>query len=109
MAQNSSNKLASASGSGGRKTKSTTKKGARSVPPKKHTAVVSRTMQKNLSAKINNSIERQMVNAASGGKLTIMKGSGDPTDKAKDTKGVSKPTKSGLKFDKPNPHDRANI
>lgn len=29
-----------------------------------------------LSSKINNSIERQMVNAASAGKLTIMKNKG---------------------------------
>jgi len=29
-----------------------------------------------LSAKINNNIERQMVNAASSGKLTIMKNKG---------------------------------
>lgn len=36
-----------------------------------------RTMQKNLSSKINNSIEKQMVTAASGGKLTIMKNKGD--------------------------------
>lgn len=30
-----------------------------------------------LSSKINNSIEKQMVNAASSGKLTIMKNKGD--------------------------------
>jgi hypothetical protein len=34
------------------------------------------TDDKNLSAKINNNIERQMVNAASSGKLTIMKNKG---------------------------------
>jgi len=34
------------------------------------------TLLQQLSSKINNSIEKQMVNAASSGKLTIMKGKG---------------------------------
>jgi hypothetical protein len=79
MAQGNSKGLASAAGSGGRQSKhaQNPKKGARSIPPKKLGAVVRRTMQKNLSSKINNSIEKQMVTAASGGKLTIMKNKGD--------------------------------
>ncbi|KAB5596383.1 hypothetical protein CTheo_20 [Ceratobasidium theobromae] len=49
------------------------KKGKRVIPPKKAAAVKHASLQRTLSAKINNSIERQMVNAASPGKLTIMK------------------------------------
>ncbi|KDN51864.1 hypothetical protein RSAG8_00415, partial [Rhizoctonia solani AG-8 WAC10335] len=49
------------------------KKGKRVIPPKKAAAVKHSSLQKSLSAKINNSIERQMAVAASSGKLTIMK------------------------------------
>ncbi|KAF8527472.1 hypothetical protein BU17DRAFT_39841 [Hysterangium stoloniferum] len=50
------------------------KKGQRSIPPKKAAAVKHATLQKSLSAKINNSIERQMASASeSSGKLLIVK------------------------------------
>lgn len=101
MAQNAKTSGGPSSSSGGRKSKLATnpKKGARAIAPKKHSAVVSRSLQKvrlgwpalpacrsrwpsltpppppaqSMSAKINNSIERQMVNAASAGKLNLMK------------------------------------
>ncbi|KAJ8521775.1 hypothetical protein ONZ45_g1587 [Pleurotus djamor] len=70
-----------------------TKKGKKYIPPKKPTLIKQAAMHKvrrllqascnapsiliedlqNLSAKINKSIEQQMVSAASAGKLTIMK------------------------------------
>ncbi|KAI9465045.1 hypothetical protein BJY52DRAFT_1101684, partial [Lactarius psammicola] len=50
-----------------------TRKGRRVVAPKKATAITQASMHKALSAKINKSVEQQMVNAASSGKLTIMK------------------------------------
>ncbi|EEB93242.1 hypothetical protein MPER_08129 [Moniliophthora perniciosa FA553] len=50
-----------------------TKKGKRYVAPKKNVLVKQASMKKELTAKINKSIEEQMVNAASAGKLTIMK------------------------------------
>ncbi|KAI0301163.1 hypothetical protein B0F90DRAFT_1719785 [Multifurca ochricompacta] len=53
-----------------------TKKGRRIVAPKKAAAIKHASMHKALSAKINNSVEQQMVNAASSGKLTIMKSAG---------------------------------
>ncbi|ETW81817.1 hypothetical protein HETIRDRAFT_317149 [Heterobasidion irregulare TC 32-1] len=49
------------------------KKGRRDVAPKKTVLVKQAVMHKSLSAKINKSVEQQMVNAASSGKLTIMK------------------------------------
>ncbi|KAL0960658.1 hypothetical protein HGRIS_005688 [Hohenbuehelia grisea] len=49
------------------------KKGKKYIPPKKEVLVKQAAMKKTLSAKINKSIERQMVSAASAGKLTIMK------------------------------------
>ncbi|KAG9080549.1 hypothetical protein FS749_007983 [Ceratobasidium sp. UAMH 11750] len=49
------------------------KKGKRVIAPKKAAAVKHASLQKSLSAKINNSIERQMASAASAGKLTIMR------------------------------------
>ncbi|KAH9948832.1 hypothetical protein B0H21DRAFT_204024 [Amylocystis lapponica] len=49
------------------------KKGHRYVAPKKAAAVKHAAMHKDLSAKINRSIERQVAVAASSGKLTIMK------------------------------------
>ncbi|CAE6518335.1 unnamed protein product [Rhizoctonia solani] len=55
------------------------KKGKRVIPPKKPAAVKHASLQKSLSAKINNSIERQMANAASSGKLTIMKSIAEST------------------------------
>ncbi|KAG8936382.1 hypothetical protein FRC02_002606 [Tulasnella sp. 418] len=88
MAQGSS-KLASKPQSS-RHSKNTPKKGKRVIPPKKqpaiqhaklkkvlfffHKATIHLTLSRqSLSAKINNSIEQQMVAAASSGKLTIMK------------------------------------
>jgi len=50
-----------------------TKKGQRAIAPKKAANIQHRSLQQSLSAKINNSIEKQMVSAASSGKLTIMK------------------------------------
>ncbi|KAF9493963.1 hypothetical protein BDN71DRAFT_1590778 [Pleurotus eryngii] len=50
-----------------------TKKGKKYVAPKKAILVKQAAMHKALSAKINKSIEQQMVSAASAGKLTIMK------------------------------------
>ncbi|KAI0250956.1 hypothetical protein BJV78DRAFT_1127143 [Lactifluus subvellereus] len=53
-----------------------TKKGRRNVAPKKAAGIKQASMHKALSAKINKSVEQQMVNAASSGKLTIMKNAG---------------------------------
>ncbi|KAF9527563.1 hypothetical protein CPB83DRAFT_856017 [Crepidotus variabilis] len=50
-----------------------TKKGKRAIAPKKTVLIKQATMHKDLTAKINKSIEKQMVSAASAGKLTIMK------------------------------------
>ncbi|RDB18034.1 hypothetical protein Hypma_000876 [Hypsizygus marmoreus] len=49
------------------------KKGQRHIAPKKPILVKQAMMKRDLTAKINKSIENQMVNAASSGKLTIMK------------------------------------
>ncbi|KAG2009873.1 hypothetical protein CC2G_012750 [Coprinopsis cinerea AmutBmut pab1-1] len=49
------------------------KKGRKVIPPKKAPLIKQAQMQKALSAKINRSVEGQMVAAASSGKLTIMK------------------------------------
>ncbi|PPR05398.1 hypothetical protein CVT24_008012 [Panaeolus cyanescens] len=49
------------------------KKGLRNIAPKKPVLIKQAAMKKDLTAKINKSIERQMVSAASSGKLTIMK------------------------------------
>ncbi|KAJ7600998.1 hypothetical protein C8J56DRAFT_1038608 [Mycena floridula] len=49
------------------------KRGKRVIPPKKAALVKQASMHQTLSAKINRSIEQQMVTAASSGKLTIMK------------------------------------
>ncbi|KIM43378.1 hypothetical protein M413DRAFT_444204 [Hebeloma cylindrosporum] len=50
-----------------------TKKGKRTIAPKKPVLMKQAAMHKDLTAKINRSIERQMVSAASSGPLTIMK------------------------------------
>jgi len=65
-----------------------TKKGRRTVAPKKAVAIKQASMHKALSAKINKSVEQQMVNAASSGKLTIMKSEG--TESASDPAARSK-------------------
>ncbi|KAF8809582.1 hypothetical protein BYT27DRAFT_7094092 [Phlegmacium glaucopus] len=57
------------------KSAANTKKGKRTVAPKKTILIKQAALQKDLTAKINKSIERQMVSAASAGKLTIMKNS----------------------------------
>ncbi|EIN12371.1 hypothetical protein PUNSTDRAFT_42007 [Punctularia strigosozonata HHB-11173 SS5] len=58
------------------------KKGKRQIAPKKAQLVKQAAMHKQLSAKINKSVEQQMVNAASSGKLTIMKNVGDEAAQA---------------------------
>ncbi|KAH9936648.1 uncharacterized protein B0H18DRAFT_868483 [Fomitopsis serialis] len=50
-----------------------TKKGRRYAAPKKKDAAQHAAIHKQLSAKINRSIEQQVASAASSGKLTIMK------------------------------------
>ncbi|KAI0786872.1 hypothetical protein C8Q75DRAFT_720165 [Abortiporus biennis] len=55
------------------KAKANPKKGQRYIAPKKAQLIKSATMHKELSAKINRSIEQQVAAAASSGKLTIMK------------------------------------
>jgi gas vesicle protein len=103
MAQHATKGLKAKAATGGRKTSGKTKKGARYVAPKSndriqqvarqkvsngdsffsYTSWQSTATVKKLSSNINNSIERQMVQAASAGKLTIMKNSG-PEEKSKD-------------------------
>ncbi|KAI0632443.1 hypothetical protein C8Q77DRAFT_924718 [Trametes polyzona] len=76
MAQGQIKGLAKQKASGGRqaaKAAANPKKGKRYVAPKKAAAVKQAAMHKELSAKINRSIEQQVAAAASSGKLTIMK------------------------------------
>jgi len=54
-----------------------TKKGQRHIAPKKAALVKQASVKQSLTAKINKSIERSMVHAASSGKLTIMKNATD--------------------------------
>ncbi|RSH90150.1 hypothetical protein EHS25_001484 [Saitozyma podzolica] len=75
MAQGSG-KLKAKATSGGRKKGGQMPKGKRMIPPKDKQRVAERAQQKKLSSSINNSIERQMVQSASAGKLTIMKNKG---------------------------------
>ncbi|KAK6904103.1 UPF0390 protein [Kwoniella mangroviensis CBS 8507] len=79
MAQGGSKNIKSKSQSGGsaRKKAGKTKPGKRDVAPKDKHRIAERVQKKQLSSKINNNIEKQMVNAASAGKLTIMRNSGD--------------------------------
>ncbi|KAJ6508921.1 hypothetical protein C8R45DRAFT_969311 [Mycena sanguinolenta] len=67
-----------------------TKKGQRVIAPKKTILVKQAAMHKNLTAKINKSIEQQMVSAASSGKLTIMKNTIPEGSSSKPGKGKSK-------------------
>ncbi|KAF8208831.1 hypothetical protein K438DRAFT_1812965 [Mycena galopus ATCC 62051] len=67
-----------------------TKKGQRFIAPKKTILVKQAAMHKNLTAKINHSIERTMVAAASGGKLTIMKNLAPPEASSSKAAGKSK-------------------
>ncbi|KAF7314278.1 hypothetical protein MKEN_00900400 [Mycena kentingensis (nom. inval.)] len=64
------------------KAATTTKKGKRFIAPKKTSLVKQHAVQKSLTAKINASIETQMVSAAaSSGKLTIMKNTNEGSSK----------------------------
>ncbi|KAJ7644047.1 hypothetical protein FB45DRAFT_896756 [Roridomyces roridus] len=63
------------------------KKGKRYIAPKKTILVKQAAMHKNLTAKINKSIEQQMVSAASSGKLTIMKNTAPDASSSKTGKG----------------------
>ncbi|TFK40609.1 hypothetical protein BDQ12DRAFT_679746 [Crucibulum laeve] len=65
-----------------------TKKGQRAIAPKKSILMKQASMKKGLTAKINKSIEQQMVAAASAGKLTIMKNVAPPQT-ASSSKGKS--------------------
>jgi len=56
------------------------KKGKRAIAPKKEGLVKQAALHKSLSSKINASVEKQMVNAASAGKLTIMRGVADKVE-----------------------------
>ena len=50
------------------------KKGRRVIAPKDKQRIKEKQAQKQLSSKINHDIERQMVQAAKGGKLHLMRG-----------------------------------
>lgn len=70
------------------------KKGRVAIAPKKTVLVKQAAMQKNLTAKINKSIENQMVAAASAGKLTIMKNTApEASSSTSKSKGPTKPGK----------------
>ncbi|KAI8879533.1 hypothetical protein K501DRAFT_226481 [Backusella circina FSU 941] len=74
MVQGSLKKTTKTQKKGGREKKGITKKGARTIAPKKATLVKQRALDKKLTAQINKNIERQMsVKANAVGKLTIMK------------------------------------
>ncbi|RSH79117.1 uncharacterized protein EHS24_001155 [Apiotrichum porosum] len=77
MAQGKTKGLKAKVASGGRKKSGTMSKGKRDIPPKNVHHVRERQTKKQLSSRINNNIEKQMVNAASSGKLTIMKNKGE--------------------------------
>ncbi|KAF9046407.1 hypothetical protein BJ165DRAFT_1527507 [Panaeolus papilionaceus] len=66
------------------------KKGLRHIAPKKPVLIKQAAMKKDLTAKINKSIERQMVSAASAGKLTIMKNAAPENSAASSSKSQSK-------------------
>ncbi|WVN88891.1 UPF0390 protein [Cryptococcus depauperatus CBS 7841] len=74
-----------------RKNTGKTKPGKREVAPKDRLRVLERSQKKQLSSKINSSIEKQMVQAASAGKLTIMRSVGETeAGDGKDVKGKKK-------------------
>ncbi|WWC59067.1 UPF0390 protein [Kwoniella dejecticola CBS 10117] len=79
MAQGGAKNIKAKGKSGGstRKNSGKTKPGRRDVAPKDKARIAERTQKKKLSSSINNNIEKQMVNAASAGKLTIMRNTGD--------------------------------
>ncbi|KAF9481192.1 hypothetical protein BDN70DRAFT_559907 [Pholiota conissans] len=66
----------SSSGRHAAKAAANPKKGKREIAPKKPLLMKQAAMHKDLTAKINKSIERQMVAAASSGKLMLMKPTG---------------------------------
>ncbi|KAF7982926.1 hypothetical protein HWV62_25212 [Athelia sp. TMB] len=68
-----------------------TKKGQRHIAPKKLALVKQASMKQSLTAKINRSIETQVVSAASSGKLTIMKSSTDEGSSTKPSGKARKP------------------
>ncbi|KAJ3537322.1 hypothetical protein NM688_g6709 [Phlebia brevispora] len=76
MAQGALKGLQKPKGQPGRhahKTAAAPKKGRKYIAPKKVAAAKNAALHKELSAKINRSIEQQVAVAASSGKLTIMK------------------------------------
>ncbi|KAK1926631.1 hypothetical protein DB88DRAFT_482515 [Papiliotrema laurentii] len=77
MAQGNTKGLKAKATSGGRKKTGKMQKGRRDIAPKNAQKVKERSQHKQLSSKINNSIEKQMVQAASAGKLTIMRSQGE--------------------------------
>ncbi|KAG6890790.1 hypothetical protein C0995_003220 [Termitomyces sp. Mi166 len=66
-----------------RRAAANTKKGQRHIAPKKPVLLKQAAMKRDLTAKINKSIESQMVQAASSGKLTIMKNAGTDASSSK--------------------------
>ncbi|WWC67554.1 UPF0390 protein [Kwoniella pini CBS 10737] len=79
MAQGSSKNIKTKGKSVGssKKNSGKTKPGRRDIAPKDKARIAERSQKKKLSSTINNNIEKQMVNAASAGKLTIMRNIGD--------------------------------
>ncbi|GHJ85785.1 hypothetical protein NliqN6_2187 [Naganishia liquefaciens] len=93
MAQHSTKGLKAKAAAGGKKNTGKTKKGARWCPPKSNDKIQHVARQKKLSTNINNNIERQMIQAASAGKLTIMRNAGGEPSTSKDGKGKGKAAK----------------
>ncbi|WVF70192.1 UPF0390 protein [Kwoniella sp. CBS 6097] len=79
MAQGGAKNIKSKGQSAGsaRKKGGKTKPGKRDVAPKDRARIAERSQKKQLSSKINNNIEKQMVQAASVGKLSIMRSVGE--------------------------------
>ncbi|AFR94765.1 hypothetical protein C343_02844 [Cryptococcus neoformans C23] len=93
MAQGAGKPIKAKGKSGGSQRKNTgkTKPGKREVAPKDRQRVLERSQKKQLSSKINNSIEKQMVQAASVGKLSIMRNVGElESGEGKDSKAKGK-------------------
>ncbi|KZT53124.1 hypothetical protein CALCODRAFT_486571 [Calocera cornea HHB12733] len=74
MVQNQSKGLQKKAVSARKANASNLKKGRRVIAPKKKDAVKHEQLKKGLSAKINRSIENQIVGAAGNSMLTIVKG-----------------------------------
>ncbi|KAG7553549.1 hypothetical protein FFLO_03056 [Filobasidium floriforme] len=90
MPQGKSKLNAAKQSSGGKKKVADKKKGLRAIAPKNKQTVRQATQHKKMSAKINNSIEQQMIAAASAGKLTIMRGAAEEGYENKRPKGGKK-------------------